>query len=371
MSRRGENIYKRKDQRWEGRYIKSRKENGRINFGYVYGRTYKETKEKLLLKKFQFEKIQDSENNQYYPGTLCTWSQLCLERWKEKVKESTFNTYCYKINRYIIPVIGEYKLIEIERSHIKLLIQSWEKKKLSKRTIHQLFHLVDRLFSDAVKRDLTQKNPCFDVNLPKMATSKVLPLSLTEQRRLEEAAKSESNGEIIIFALHFGLRIGEISALRWKNVDFDKGMLYINETYQRLTNVSLNTEQVTTELSLGSAKTSSSVRAIPLTDQMTLLLKKMKEKSRSSFIFQVGDKPMEPRLITYHFHKIRKKAGLNTIHFHQLRHTFATRLMESKGSIASISELLGHSSTKMTLDVYTGAVFEEKYRSLELMENIV
>lgn len=222
MSRRGENIYKRKDQRWEGRYIKSRKENGRIHYGYVYGHSYKETKEKLLLKKFEYRKMQKEKNSLYYPSSVSKWSRECLEKWRVTIKTSTYNTYKYKLTKYINPYIGELQMIEVKQEHIKQLVNSWEKMELSNRTIHLLFQLLARLFNSAVKKDLIAHNPCIDVVLPKQEIKKIKPLSLVEQRRLEKVAKAEKNGALIIFALHLGLRIGEISALKWENIDFEK-----------------------------------------------------------------------------------------------------------------------------------------------------
>ncbi|MGG5369672.1 site-specific integrase [Enterococcus sp. AZ196] len=370
MSRRGENIYKRKDRRWEGRYIKSRKKNGQIHYGYVYGRSYKETKEKLLLKKFEFRALQNQKDSQYYPGTVQNWTNYCLEKWQETVKVSTYTTYAYKLNKYILPYIGARRLTEVKRRHIKRLVQQWHRLHLSNRMIHLLYQLTQRLFLRAFKKERIPRNPCVDIHLPKQEIKKVSPLSLSEQRRLEEVAKKEKHGEAILLALHLGLRIGEVSALKWENIDFERKLLHVSETYQRLNHSSAK-ETVQARLALGPAKTKSSNRTIPLTDQMFQLLKEMKEKTSQRFVFQVGQKPIEPRLLTYYFHKIRKKARLVTIHFHQLRHTFATRLLESKGTIASISELLGHRSTQMTLDVYTGTVFEEKYRSLKEMEQFI
>lgn len=366
MSRRGENIYKRKDQRWEGRYIKSRNDSGRIHYGYVYGHSYKETKEKLLLKKFEFQKLQKGESNHYFPGSVNVWSQMCLEKWRETTKESTNNTYKYKLTKYVLPYIGNQRLIEVKHQDIKFLVHKWRELKLSNHMIHLLFQLVNRLFSNADSKNLIRKNPCLGVILPKQEIKKIKPLSLIEQRRLEKIAKQEKNGEIIVVALRLGLRIGEISALKWENIDFEKKQLHVKETYQRLNNSSPDTT-----LAIGPVKTISSNRIIPLTDQMIKLFSEIKEDNIYPFVFQTRGKPMEPRLITYYFHKIRNKAGLSEIHFHQLRHTFATRLLESKVPITSISELLGHRSTQMTLDIYTGTVFDEKYSSLKTMEKVV
>lgn len=366
MSRRGENIYKRKDQRWEGRYIKSRNQSGRIHYGYVYGRSYKETKDKLLLKKFEFREAQSSKNENYLAMSLQQWSQQCLSEWKESIKVSSYNTYNYKLSKYVLPYIGEQRINEVKNTAIKQLVNKWLEIKLSHRMIHLLFQLVCRLFTNAIKKNLITQNPCMNIVLPKQEIKKINPLSLTEQKRLEKIANNEKNGDLIIIALHLGLRIGEISALKWENIDFEKNRLYVKETCQRL-----NPSSSRTTLSVGPVKTASSNRTIPLTDPMIRLLLERKKKNYSSFVFQVKGKPMEPRLITYYFHKIRKKAGLPEIHFHQLRHTFATRLLESKVTITSISELLGHRSTQMTLDIYTGTVFDDKYLSLKMMEDVM
>lgn len=369
MSRRGENIYKRKDKRWEGRYIKERLENGKIKYGYIYGYAYKETKDKLLLKKFEYRNLQKKEHVPHYPGSMSDFSFFLLEQWKETIKQSTFHTYRYKLEKYVFPYIGHRKLIEVKRTHIKRLITQWKQNGLSSQTIQLLHQLLNRIFGEAYKKNYSPRNPCLEITIPPVEKKKVAPLSLTEQRKLEHAAKYEKNGEAVLLALHTGLRIGEIAALKWENIDFERQLLHVKETYQRITTPSIEKKTDKTILSLGSAKTQSSKRIIPLTSAVSHLLKGLTKNG--PYVFHVNRKPIEPRLLTYYFHKIRAKAGLATIHFHQLRHTFATRLLEAKGTISSICELLGHSSTKTTLDIYTGTVFDEKHRSLEEMERLV
>lgn len=370
MSRRGENIYKRKDGRWEGRYIKCREPQGRIHYGYIYSYSYKETKNKLLLKKYEFRNIQATNSPTYYPGTVQNFSHLCIEQWQQNVKESTIDTYRYKLTKYVFPVVGHLKLSEVKRSHIQKMVHHWKRERLAPRTVHSLFQLVKRLFQQAFQKKQIPRDPCQEIALPEKESKKIVPLSLKEQRQLEAAAEHEKNGEAILLGSRLGLRIGEISALKWRNIDFEKKQLHVTETYQRLYSGSAKTMNKT-RLAIGSAKTKSSQRTLPLTNQMCDLLERLRQRNRSEYVFQSKGKPMEPRLLTYYFHKIREKAGLTNIHFHQLRHTFATRLLEVKGTISSISELLGHRSTQMTLDIYTGTVFEEKHRSLEEMERAV
>lgn len=369
MSRRGENIYKRKDGRWEGRYIKNRLANNKIQYGYIYSPSYKETKEKLLIKKFEYREFQKKEGEHYYPGSMKDYCYFQLDQWKETVKPSTYNTYRYKLEKYVLPFIGQKRLTEVKRTHIQRLVRHWRDARLATQTIQLIYQLLHRILGEAYTQKLAPRNPCVGVAIPKLDKKKVAPLSLTEQRQLERAAKYEKNGEAVLLALHTGLRIGEIAALKWENIDFDRKLLYVKETYQRISTPSVYEKADKTILSLGSAKTQSSKRIIPLTSAISHLLKGLVKNS--PYVFQVNGKPIEPRLLTYYFHKIRAKAGLTKIHFHQLRHTFATRLLEARGTISSISELLGHSSTQTTLDVYTGTVFDEKHRSLEEMERLV
>lgn len=105
-----------------------------------------------------------------------------------------------------------------------------------------------------------------------------------------------------------------------------------------------------------------------MTQQLRASLLAYRKKSQGNYILEAKGKPCEPRLLTYYFHKVRSKACLDDIHFHQLRHTFATRCIESNGDIASISALLGHASTQMTLDTYADAKLEQRFQVISMLE---
>lgn len=361
MSRRGENIYKRKDGRWEGRYSKGRKTNGKIHYGYTYGSSYKETKQKLIQLKFEFQQYQTQEDLQ----TICieTIAVKWLQQMKERVKPATLSTYRYKLDQYILPIIGELEVAKLTAEHLQKMIEQWQLNGLSATTIQLSFRLVKAMLKDAKSQSSVPVD--LDIRLPARGFKKVNPLSKEEQQKLEQAALTEKYGLAVILALHTGLRIGEISALRWEDVNLQRGTLTVKHTYQRIKNG--NTANERTTLILGKAKTNASERMIPLSKRMQDLFTGLKE-DRLNFVFQYNGQPIEPRLLTYHFHNVLAKAGLKNVHFHQLRHTFATRLLESRTTISSISALLGHTSTKTTLDIYTGSLLNERLEALENME---
>lgn len=361
MARKGENIYKRKDGRWEGRYIKGRKPNGKIHYGYVYRRTFKKTREALLELKVEYQKIQASRG--IYSGTVEDWLMYCVEQKKDRVKPSTLTTYQYKIEKYALPHFGELPLRTVNDQTIQKWVDALENRSLGCTTIHSVFQMVRRFFRQAVKEGYLENDPCQETRLPIKVTKKIEPLTLQEQRELEKAAAADTNGAPVLLALQTGLRIGELAALKWEDIDFSANLIHVRHTYQRILKRGKGTE-----LKLGRPKTSASERVIPLASGLKKWLASWKPEDDQTFVFQVKNHPMEPRLITYHFKQICKKAGVLHCHFHQLRHTFATRLLEKQGTITGISALLGHSSTQMTLDIYTGSDLTERRKMVNRLE---
>lgn len=171
-----------------------------------------------------------------------------------------------------------------------------------------------------------------------------------------------------MLALYSGLRIGEIAALKWADIDFETNLMYVQHTYQRIPSLHSTKK---TQLILADSKTEASVRVIPIGKTLKRLLLQHRKQSKGSFVFSTNGQPCEPRLLTYHFHRIRLKAGLIQIHFHQLRHTFATRCLEARKDISSVSALLGHASTQMTLDTYVDAMLDQRYRVIKELDRMI
>ncbi|MEO1769969.1 tyrosine-type recombinase/integrase [Candidatus Enterococcus ferrettii] len=366
--RRGENIYRRKDKRWEGRYPKGKKANGKTKYGSVYGKTLKEVREKLYPLKLHYQQVQNKQGD--VAISFNEWGYLWLQEIQTNVKQSTYANYEHKLEHYVLAILGEYSLNELDENAAETLLADLEKRTLKPSTIHAVFRIVKQCINLAVRKKMVKENPFVSINLPKLVRNRNQALTKQEQKRLETSALSERKGHGIptLLALHAGLRIGEISALTWKDIDFENNLIHVHSTVQRIVGV-FNGKK--TELICTSSKTASSTRLIPMSQTLKQVLLRQKQRSKGQFVLTNNEKPVEPRLLTYHFHKIRKKAKLTTIHFHQLRHTFATRCLESRGDIMSVSALMGHSSTQMTLDTYAGSLMEQRFQVVGQMEKAI
>ena len=362
--RKGENIYKRKDGRWEGRYHKGRKLNGKIKYGYVYGKTFKEVRAKLYPLKAKFQEINQLQGDAAM--SYFEWAIYWLSNIKREVKVSTYAGYEYKLKKYIFPVIGESASNEITSDKCQEVLASLEDLKLSTASIHLIYQLFNRCLKAAKQDGLLVTNPSQKMKLPKLKKQRVHALTKQEQGKLEKAAKSAGEkGLPTLLSLYTGLRIGEISALKWEDIDLDTNIIHVENTIQR---IPVTYDMDETRIVSGSSKSENGVRSIPFGKKIKQLLLEHKVQSTSEYVFSVNNKPCEPRLLTYYFHKIRKASQLVHIHFHQLRHSFATRCLELKADIPSVSAMLGHSTAKTTLDFYADALLEQRISVINLLE---
>ena len=365
--RKGENIYLRKDGRWEGRFPKGRKVNGRIKYGYVYGKSYTEVKMKLYPLRIQYQSLQQIRGSS--TETFEDWSVEWLYEVQDEVKPSTLSSYYYKLRKYILPKIKDIPLNELTLDTGKCLLKDLQKQ-LARSTVQVIFRILNKCLNRAKKKGKINANPFSELIIPKAKQSKIRALTLKEQRKMMSVASHEKKGYGIpaLLALQSGMRIGEIAALQWSDIDFDTNLISVAHTYQRIPAIK---EFKKTRLIFTDSKTEASVRVIPISIELKNLLLKHRKHSKGNFVFSTKGKPCEPRLLTYHFHRIREKAKLVTIHFHQLRHTFATRCLEANKDISSVSALLGHASTQMTLDTYVDAMLEKRYQVIEEMTRLI
>lgn len=365
MARRGENIYKRKDGRWEGRYIKGRKSCGKIYYGYIYGYKYSEVKDKLIFIKYERQTVSRA-NLTPYDGLFSDWVLYWLETFVHpKVKNSTYASYKNKLTVHVLSKLGKIKLQNLKKSDFEELVDEM-RKDLKASSIRSIFSVIKNCLNQAITMNLLLDNPCLGLELPKIKRKTVQALSVKDQVKLVKEIEEEQKFFSILLALQTGLRIGEICGLKWEDIDFENNVLHVNRTIQRIQYD--EQENRKTKIIEIKPKSSNSQRKIPISKGLRKNLLDMKKTSESDYIISNKNKPLEPRTIAYRFQIVRKKMGLENFSFHSLRHSFATRCLEAGGNIAAISSLLGHSSTQMTLDCYTNSFFSEERQLIDKVD---
>ena len=347
MSKRGENIYKRKDGRWEGRYSKDSKK-----YGYVYGKTYKEVKEKLNYARLNTEKQKDKTKL----AVLCdNW----LTRKEQYIKESSFVKYKSILERHIKPYFNETPVNKIDEHTIEAFAKNLTVKGYSAQTVKITLSVLESVFL-YFKIDVSFKRI-----IPKKAQKEIHILSSNDRLKFEKYLLYGQDAYKIgiLSSLYSGIRIGELCALKWEDIDLNAGTVKINATLQRIQDfkgISGNK----TRIVITEPKTPSAKRTIPLPVFLIKKLKAVDPKNGSAFLLTGTERFTEPRALTYVFKKYLKESGVPDINFHALRHTFTTRCIENDFEPKALSEILGHSSVNTTLGIYTHPTLEYKKESI-------
>lgn len=364
VSRKGENIYKRKDGRWEGRYIKARNEQGKIIYGYIYGKRYAHVKKRLAELKVQYSFTHNTVN--LYKGSVENW----LNHWlnivmKKKIKQSTYTSYRLRMDKYIIPFLGNKVLTQLKNQDVEEFVNYLIQLNLSPSTIRSVVTVLKSALKKAHIENYILADPSTNLSISSKKGNEISALSLADQKKIEAVALKEETCSAVILALYTGLRIGEISALKWEDIDFDKDVIYVKRTLYRIPSL---TEDKKTEIIMAEPKTKSSKRSLPLAENLKSYLLSKKKEHLSDYVISCKHGYAEPRVISYRFKKNIQEAGIRSIHFHVLRHTFATRCVERGIDIASLSKLLGHASIKLTLDTYTDSLWENRKKAVSLLD---
>lgn len=381
MSKKGENIYKRKDGRWEGRYKAERMENGKIKYKSVYGKSYLEVKVLLQDKKLEFQEIArkkevaETAKDRYVADFLEEW----IESIRPKIKESSYLKYNSMIKHYILPQLGDKKLSQLSYSMLEdftnqlLLEGSTKNSVLSAKTVIDTLSLLKASFRYAANKygvilcDMRQMPP-------RQPERQMRVFSQQEHEQLTEYLCSHITPRNlgILLALFTGIRVGELCALRWENIHLDSGSITICQTMQRIENTDFKNYKtgMKTRIIITSPKSPSSIREIPLPAFLVEILKKAPYTKQGFLLSDSEETHIEPRNLQTHFKTVLNSAGIENANFHALRHTFATRCVELGFDIKSLSEVLGHANVNITLNKYVHPSMELKRDNMEKLSQL-
>ena len=364
MAKKGENIYLRKDGRWEGRYIKGRRPDGKPLFGYIYGKQYSEVKRRLIL--IKSELYQNPVSCVICgDGSFRDWGEYWLEvLTRPHVKPTTYAGYRRNAEKHIYPVLGTLKLSAVTAEDIQRAVDLMQQT-LAATTLQGVCRLLKSILKAALDKNLISQNPYQGIRLPKARRRPPRVLTRTEQFRLEQKLSETGEAEYLL-CLYTGIRIGELCALRWEDVDFENRLLHINHAVQRIPNEDGRRK---THLILGTPKTEDSIREIPMPQFLSSILQEKWKLTQSAFLFS-GPRGSykDPRTMQLRIVQLCQGLGIQGVHMHTLRHTFATRCLEKGIRYDVLCEFLGHSSPQITLRHYAHCTPEDKRQSIDLLE---
>ena len=299
------------------------------------------------------------------------WILEWLEEKKNYVKESTYANYSNIIHNHLIPELGNYYLDDISNKMLQqLIINKYHTGRLdnngglSDKTIRDIGTVIKLSMKSAIKDNLINYID-LDFNYPKNAiNNKIHFFSKNEQRKIIEFCLNNLNikSVCILLSLYSGIRIGELCALQWQDIDFKKNIIHIDKTLQRI----YVKEMEGTKIIITNPKTKNANRDIPINKDFSSLLKQFKTKNEN-YILTNKDKWMEPRSFRKYYYKIIKIMGISKIPFHSLRHTFASNCIRLGVDYKTVSELLGHASVNITLNIYVHPQMSEKKKCINLI----
>lgn len=307
-------------------------------------------------------------------------NKSCFEYWLLEwldykhaiVKNSTYMKYKNSINKHIIPNLGSFDIKILDNNIVQKFINqklSAEKCSLSPKSVRELVNIIKNTLAYAENYGFQSKCKC-ELLIVRNSFKPIRVLNKNEEKALLNTL--ESNTDIfklgILISLLTGVKIGELCALRWEDVDFKECVITVNRTMQR---VQVEGKDNKTEIIITTPKTNTSIRQIPIPKMLVDYIIGFKSSNDQYILTNKNGNYIEPRVMQYKFKKYLQVAGISDANFHALRHTFATRCIEAGVDVKVLSEVLGHSNVNITLDRYVHNSIDYKKDNIERFNNYI
>src|SRR5215212_9701813 len=348
-------ISRRKDGRWEARYTIHTVEGPKRKV--LYGKTRAEVSAKLT------KAMADRDDGLVFDAGGSTVGDY-LDRWlsdsvRGTVRESTYSRDKYLVTNHIKPALGRLKLANLNAMHLQRLYRNRLDEGLSGSTVQKMHHVLHKALGQAVRWDLIPRNPADAVKAPAPSSKEMHPLDAEQAKALLEAARGDRLEALYVLALHTGMRIGELLALKWADTDLDAATVRVRRTLTR--------GEDGRGYVVGAATKSGKGRRVQLTSRAVEALKRhlahqAEKRLKVGSLYRdqdlvfagEGGNPINPsNLRNRSFKPLLERAGLPRITFHDLRHTCASLLFQRNVHPKHVQELLGHASVAITLDTYS------------------
>ena len=295
---------------------------------------------------------------------------LWKEDKKQYVKRSTFAAYTLLIENHILPSFGEMALVE--EQDVQTFVFRKLNEGLSHKTIKDILIVLKMILRFGAKNQMTEYRQ-IDIKFPTERDKHSIDiLNRSHQKQIMEYIRLHFTFKNlgIYICLSAGMRIGEICALTWDDLDVENGIIHVRKTIQRI--YVIEEHRKYTEVILDTPKTKNSIREIPMTKNLLKMIRPIKKIVNGNFYVLTNEpKPTEPRSYRNYYKQFMQSLGLPLIKFHGLRHSFATRCIESKCDYKTVSVLLGHSNISTTLNLYVHPNLEQKKRCMEQMSRLL
>lgn len=293
-----------------------------------------------------------------------------IDLWKANkkmyVKKSSFSAYTLLIENHLLPIFGDKYVIE--EAEVQSFVFQKLDAGLSQKTVKDILIVLKMVLKFGAKNQWLTYTP-FDIQFPSDRERYTIEvLNRSEQKKImnyvQEHFTFRNLG--VYICLSSGMRIGEVCALTWEDIDTDNGIIRVNRTIQRIYVIEDGSRK--TELILDAPKTRNSIREIPISRDLLRILKPFKRIVNPSFFVLTNDsRPTEPRTYRSYYKNLMRELNMPDLKFHGLRHSFATRCIESKCDYKTVSVLLGHSNISTTLNLYVHPNMEQKKKAIEQM----